>query len=74
MRSSTTSLSTTSTRGLDWLIRVPERPDDAGMGAPLYELAPDAPEMRMRMHFGAEEMFFVLSGRPSFGTNTAKRS
>ena len=40
------------------------RPDDARMGATLYELAPDAPEMRMHMHFGAEEMFFVLSGRP----------
>ena len=42
------------------------RPDDARMGATLYELAPDAPEMRMHMHFGAEEMFFVLSGRPVF--------
>ena len=40
--------------------------DDARMGATLYELAPDAPEMRMHMHFGAEEMFFVLSGRPVF--------
>ena len=40
------------------------RPDYARMGATLYELAPDAPEMRMHMHFGAEEMFFVLSGRP----------
>ena len=38
------------------------RPDDARMGATLYELAPDAPEMRMHVHFGAEEMFFVLSG------------
>jgi uncharacterized cupin superfamily protein len=40
------------------------RPDDARMGATLYELAPDAPGTRMHMHFGAEEMFFVLSGRP----------
>jgi uncharacterized cupin superfamily protein len=40
------------------------RPDDARMGATLYELAPHAPESRMHMHFGAEEMFFVLSGRP----------
>jgi uncharacterized cupin superfamily protein len=40
------------------------RPDDARSGATLYELAPDAPETRMHMHFGAEEMFFVLSGRP----------
>src|SRR5262249_9049112 len=42
------------------------RPDDARMGATLYELAPGAPESNMHMHFGAEEMFFVLSGRPSF--------
>ena len=42
------------------------RPDDARMGATLYELAPDTPGMWMHMHFGAEEMFFVLSGRPVF--------
>jgi uncharacterized cupin superfamily protein len=42
------------------------RPDDARMGATLYELAPGAPEDRLHMHFGAEEMFFVLSGRPVF--------
>jgi uncharacterized cupin superfamily protein len=42
------------------------RPDDARMGATLYELAPDSAEMRLHMHFGAEEMFFVLSGRPVF--------
>jgi uncharacterized cupin superfamily protein len=42
------------------------RPDDARMGATLYELAPGAQEDRMHMHFGAEEMFFVLSGRPGF--------
>jgi len=36
------------------------------MGATLYELAPDAPGMRMHMHFGAEEMFFVLSGSGDF--------
>ena len=40
------------------------RPDGARMGATLYELAPGAPEDRMHMHFGAEELFFVLSGRP----------
>src|SRR5262249_53018360 len=42
------------------------RPDDARLGATLYELAPVAPESRMHMHFGAEEMFFVLSGHPLF--------
>jgi hypothetical protein len=30
------------------------RPDDARMGATLYELGPDAPEMRIHMHFGAD--------------------
>src|SRR6478672_6600883 len=46
--------------------RVFWRPDDARMGATLYELAPDAPDLPMHMHFGGEEMFFVLSGRPLF--------
>jgi uncharacterized cupin superfamily protein len=46
--------------------RVFWRPDDARMGATLYELAPGAPESRMHMHYGAEEIFFVLSGRPVF--------
>jgi uncharacterized cupin superfamily protein len=44
--------------------RVFWRPDDAKLGATLYELAPGAPEDRIHMHYGAEEMFFVLSGRP----------
>jgi uncharacterized cupin superfamily protein len=44
--------------------RVFWRPDNARMGATLYELAPGAPGMRMHMHFGAEELFFVVSGRP----------
>ena len=42
------------------------RPDGARMGATLHELAPGAPGIRMHMHYGAEEMFFVLSGRPVF--------
>jgi uncharacterized cupin superfamily protein len=46
--------------------RMFRRPDDARLGATLYELAPRTPEDRIHMHFGAEEMFFVLSGRPSF--------
>jgi uncharacterized cupin superfamily protein len=44
--------------------RVFWRPDDARLGATLYELAPGTPESRIHMHFGAEEMFFVLGGRP----------
>lgn len=46
--------------------RVFWRPDDARLGATLYELAPGTPVGRVHMHFGAEEMFFVLRGRPSF--------
>src|ERR1044072_6514537 len=46
--------------------RVFWRPDDARMGATLYELAPGAPESYMHMHYGAEEMFFVLRGRQLF--------
>jgi uncharacterized cupin superfamily protein len=46
--------------------RVFWRPDHARMGATLYELAPGAPETRMHMHFGGEEIFFVLSGAPLF--------
>jgi uncharacterized cupin superfamily protein len=44
------------------------RPDNARMGATLWDLGPGAAGMRMHMHYGAEEMFFVLSGRPVFRT------
>ena len=46
--------------------RVFWRPADARMGATLYELAPGTPASGPHMHFGAEEMFFVLGGRPLF--------
>jgi uncharacterized cupin superfamily protein len=46
--------------------RVFWRPDYARMGATLHELAPGATRDRLHMHFGAEEMFFVLQGRPVF--------
>ena len=46
--------------------RVFWRPDDARLGATLYELAPGAPQFGLHMHYGAEEMFFGLSGRPLF--------
>ncbi len=44
------------------------RPDNAGLGATLYELRPGAEGMRWHMHYPGEEMFFVLSGRPVFRT------
>lgn len=48
--------------------RVFGRPDDARMGASLYELAPGDPGGKLHMHFGAEELFFVLEGRPVLRT------
>jgi quercetin dioxygenase-like cupin family protein len=50
------------------------RPDDARMGATLYELAPGAAGGRLHMHFGAEEMFFVLGGRPTLRTPQGEES
>jgi quercetin dioxygenase-like cupin family protein len=46
--------------------RVFWRPDDAKMGATLYELAPGDDVDRVHMHYGTEEMFFVLDGRVVF--------
>jgi uncharacterized cupin superfamily protein len=46
--------------------RVFWRPDDARMGATLYEVGPGAPASGLHMHYGAEEMFFVLRGSPLF--------
>ena len=54
--------------------RVFWRPAGARRGAPLYELAPGTPESRIHMHFGAEEMFFVLSGRPVLRTPQGKEA
>jgi mannose-6-phosphate isomerase-like protein (cupin superfamily) len=40
------------------------RPDDAKLGATLYELEPGYDGDRVHMHYGVEELFFVLAGRP----------
>jgi uncharacterized cupin superfamily protein len=48
------------------LYRVFWRPDGARMGATLWEFEPGSPGIRLHMHYGAEEMFFVLAGRPVF--------
>ena len=39
------------------------RPDDR-LTASLHELLPGSPGFRLHMHYGAEEMFFVVSGTP----------
>ena len=44
------------------------RPANARMGATLWDMRPGADGMRWHMHYGAEEMFFVLSGRVLFRT------
>lgn len=38
------------------------------LGASLRELGPGSPEDWMHMHYGLEEMFFVLSGTPTVRT------
>ena len=50
------------------------RPDDAKLGATLYELVPDGPEVRMHMHFEPKRCSSSSAVVPSSGTNTAKRS
>ena len=38
------------------------------LGASLIELLPGAPDAALHMHYGVEEMFFVLTGTPSVRT------
>ncbi len=45
--------------------RVFWRPPGAMMGASLLELDPGSSGGRLHMHYGAEELFFVVSGRPT---------
>ena len=45
--------------------RVFERDEDDTLSASLHELLPGSPGFRLHMHYGAEEMFFVVSGRPT---------
>lgn len=44
--------------------RVFAREVDDLLSASLYELLPGSPGDRLHMHYGTEEMFFVLSGTP----------
>ena len=38
------------------------------LGASLIDLSPGAPDGPLHMHYGVEEMFFVLSGSPTMRT------
>ena len=42
------------------------------MGASLHELRPGS-SPRLHMHYGAEEMFFVVNGRPTFERDEGKQ-
>ena len=44
------------------------------LGASLLELLPGAPGGPMHMHYGVEEMFFVLSGRRRYARQRERRS
>lgn len=45
-----------------------QRPGAIQFGGSLYELAPGSPGHKLHMHYGSEEMFFVVSGRPTLRT------
>jgi uncharacterized cupin superfamily protein len=45
--------------------RVFDRHLGAILGASLHELAPGAPGFKLHMHYGGEELFFVVSGTPT---------
>ena len=38
------------------------------LGASLTELLPGSPGYQLHMHYGCEEMFFILSGTPTLRT------
>jgi uncharacterized cupin superfamily protein len=48
--------------------RVFDRRPGAMLGASLHELSPGAPGFKLHLHYGAEEIFFVLSGTPTLRT------
>jgi uncharacterized cupin superfamily protein len=48
--------------------RVFQRTPDQLLTGSLHELAPGSPGFHLHMHYGAEEMFFVLTGTPTLRT------
>jgi mannose-6-phosphate isomerase-like protein (cupin superfamily) len=52
--------------------RVFHRTPDQLLTGSLHELAPGSPGFRLHMHYGAEELFFVVSGRPTLRTGAAE--
>lgn len=52
--------------------RVFHRSPGASLGGSLHELMPGSPGFRLHMHYGCEELFFVLSGRPVLRTGSGE--
>lgn len=52
--------------------RMFERRLGAMLGASVYELLPGSPEGWLHMHYGREEMFFVVSGTPTLRTGQSE--
>jgi uncharacterized cupin superfamily protein len=48
-----------------WRPKPAERPGAIQFGAALHELLPGSPGFKLHMHYGSDEMFFVVSGRPT---------
>ena len=51
-----------------WRPKPTQRPGAVQFGASLYELLPTSPGFKLHMHYGSDEMFFVVSGRPILRT------
>ena len=52
-----------------WRPKPDERPGAIQFGASLHELLPASPGDKLHMHYGSEEMFFVVSGTPTLRTS-----
>ena len=44
------------------------RPAHARLGGSLHELKPGSPGFKLHMHYGGEELFFVVRGHPTLRT------
>ena len=51
-----------------WRPNPERRPRAMQFGASLHELLPGSPGFKLHMHYGSEEMFFVVSGQPRLRT------
>lgn len=62
----------TLNEGLASRTRAFDRPRAAMLGASLHELLPGSPGFWLHMHYGCEEMFFVVRGTPTLRNGTTE--